>query len=59
MVPQPVLVMGHRKTVPIKTGRLMRGRGGPRDAERLQMSRYPENRARMKNPAHIEGQKNK
>lgn len=58
-VPKPFLVMGHRKMVPIKTGSLIRGWGGPRDAEKLQMSRYPENRPRMKNLGHIEVQKNK
>lgn len=33
--------------------------GGPGDVEKLQMSRYPENRTRMKNLPHIEDQNNK
>ena len=58
-VPKPFLVMGHRKMAPIKKGSLARGREGPGDAEKLQMSRYPENRTRMKNPGRIEVQKKK
>lgn len=58
-VPKPFLLMGYRKMAPIKTGSLARGCGGPRDAEKLQMSRYPENRTRMKNRGRIEVQKNK
>lgn len=57
--PKAFLGNGAQKDGAHKDRASYKSMGGPRDAEKLQMSRYPENRPRMKSLGHIEVQINK